>query len=124
MYVWNLFNKVVFNFRILAFLAKPEAMGTSIALDTSTQNDEDEKLVKEDEDNPENIPEDTFNLKRKHILKFSNASFSWQKGGTPVLHNLNLTIPNGSLTIIYGKVNNFPITRVLSISILRTIWQW
>ena len=79
-------------------------MGTSIALDTSSQNDEDEKLVKEDEDNPEDTQEDTFNLKRKHILKLTDASFSWQKGGSPVLHNLNLTIPNGSLTIIYGKV--------------------
>ena len=37
-------------FRILSFLAKQEAVGTSIALDSRSQKDEDEKLAKDEED--------------------------------------------------------------------------
>ena len=88
--------------RIKTFLDKQEALGTYIALDTSTQADEDERLVKEDdEEEPQKVNE-CPNIKRTLFLKFTDASFAWQKGNKNVLHNLNLTIPNGELTVIMG----------------------
>ena len=88
--------------RIKTFLDKQEALGTYISLDTSTQVDEDERLVKEDEEEEPQKVMECPNIKRTHILKFTDASFAWQKGNKNVLHNLNLTIPNGELTVIMG----------------------
>ena len=86
--------------RIKVFLEKQEALGTYIALDTSSQADEDDRLVKEDdEEDPQAV-----SFKRIHILRFTEASFSWQKGNESVLHNLNMTIPDGELTVITGMV--------------------
>lgn len=88
------------SFRILSFLDKQEAVGTSVALDSSSQSLEDEKLEAEDEDDV--VDEETF-IKRKFILKLTNASFTWKKGTPNVLCDINLAIPNGALTIIIGK---------------------
>lgn len=91
--------------RIKVFLEKQEALGTYIALDTSSQADEDDRLVKEDDE------EDTqaVSFKRIHILRFTEASFAWQKGNESVLHNLNMTIPDGELTVIIGLVQSIGI---------------
>ena len=91
--------------RIKVFLEKQEALGTYIALDTSSQADEDDRLVKEDDE------EDTqaVSFKRIHILRFTEASFAWQKGNESVLHNLNMTIPDGELTVIIGLVQSISI---------------
>ena len=107
-------------FRILTFLAKQEAVGTSVALDSVSQSAEDDKLVAEDEDDPQE--EETF-VKRKFILKLSDASFAWKEGSQNVLHNLNLTIPNGALTIIIGF---WKIQTILLIPhcLVRFIWEW
>ena len=78
-------------------------MGTSIALDSSSQYDEDERLIKEDEDTQQPTTEDGI-VTRKHILKLVNASFTWNNGSPNVLHDINLMIPNGHLTIIIGNV--------------------
>ena len=40
----------------------------------------------------------------QNILKFVNASFSWQKGASNVLHSLDLSIPSAALTVIIGKI--------------------
>ena len=79
-------------------------MGTSIALDSSSQYDEDEKLIKEDEDAQQPTSEDGI-VKRKHILRLVNASFTWNHGSPNVLHDINLVIPNGHLTIITGNIS-------------------
>ena len=84
--------------RIQSFLDKQEALGTYIALDTSSQADEDDRLVMEDdEEEPQKV-----SFKRTHFLRFKEASFAWQKGNANVLHNLNMTIPDGELTVIMG----------------------
>ena len=81
-------------------------MGTSIALDSSSQYDEDERLIKEDEDTQQPTAEDGI-VTRKHILKLVNASFTWNNGSPNVLHDINLMIPNGHLTIIIGSVYSY-----------------
>ena len=83
---------------MLNFLDKEEALGTSVSLDSAAQTEEDTKLVDDDEE--EEIEAD----KRKIILKFVNASFSWKRGNPPVLHSLDLVIPAASLTLIIGEV--------------------
>ena len=84
-------------------MAKQEATGTSIALDSSSQYDEDEKLIKEDEDAHQPASEESI-VKQKNILRLVDASFTWNRGSPNVLHNINLVIPNGHLTIIMGII--------------------
>ena len=84
-------------------MAKQEATGTSIALDSSSQYDEDEKLIKEDEDANQPSAEESI-VKQKNILRLVDASFTWNQGSPNVLHNINLVIPNGHLTIIMGMI--------------------
>ena len=86
-------------------MAKHEATGTSIALDSSSQYDEDEKLIKEDEDAHQPASEESI-VKQKNILRLVDASFTWNRGSPNVLHNINLVIPNGHLTIIMGIFHN------------------
>ena len=83
----------------MAFLDKQEATGTSISLDCGGQSEADEELAQEDEDRVERETGE----ERSHILRFTGASFAWRKGGPTVLHNLNLVIPNGELTVIIGR---------------------
>ena len=84
---------------MLNFLDKEEALGTSVALDSAAQTEEDTKLVNDDEEEEEMEVD-----KRKIILKFVNASFSWKRGNPPVLHSLDLVIPAASLTVIIGEL--------------------
>lgn len=87
--------------RLLNFLDKEEALGTSVSLDSTAQTDEDTKLVNEEE---EEEVVDVDAAMDNNILKFVNASFSWQRGDKNVLHNLDLVIPSASLTVIIGKI--------------------
>lgn len=87
--------------RLLTFLDKQEAIGTFVSLDSSHQQDEDEKLEKEDEEEDNTSVE--YPPKNKNILRFTDASFAWQKGSRNILHNLNLIIPSGGLTMIIGS---------------------
>ena len=87
----------------MAFLDKQEAIGTSISLDCGGQSEADEELAQEDEDRVERETGEEQS-QRRHILRFTGASFAWRKGGPTVLHNLNLVIPNGELTVIIGRV--------------------
>ena len=85
---------------MLNFLDKEEALGTSVSLDSAAQTEEDTKLVDDDEEEEEEMEAD----KRKIILKFVNASFSWKRGNPTVLHSLDLVIPAACLTVIIGEV--------------------
>uniref|UniRef100_A0A452EJ78 Multidrug resistance-associated protein 1-like n=1 Tax=Capra hircus TaxID=9925 RepID=A0A452EJ78_CAPHI len=41
-----------------------------------------------------------------HAIGFINASFSWDKTGTPVLKDLNIKIPEGALVAVVGQVGS------------------
>uniref|UniRef100_A0A8C9K421 Uncharacterized protein n=1 Tax=Panthera tigris altaica TaxID=74533 RepID=A0A8C9K421_PANTA len=41
-----------------------------------------------------------------HAIGFTNASFSWDKTGIPVLKNLNIKIPEGALVAVIGQVGS------------------
>uniref|UniRef100_A0A452UFW3 Multidrug resistance-associated protein 1-like n=1 Tax=Ursus maritimus TaxID=29073 RepID=A0A452UFW3_URSMA len=41
-----------------------------------------------------------------HAIGFTNASFSWDKTGIPVLENLNIKIPEGALVAVVGQVGS------------------
>uniref|UniRef100_A0AC11APY1 Uncharacterized protein n=1 Tax=Ovis aries TaxID=9940 RepID=A0AC11APY1_SHEEP len=41
-----------------------------------------------------------------HAIGFINASFSWDKTGTPVLKDLNIRIPEGALVAVVGQVGS------------------
>nr|XP_027784952.2 multidrug resistance-associated protein 1-like [Marmota flaviventris] len=41
-----------------------------------------------------------------HAIGFTNASFSWDKTGIPVLKDLNMKIPEGALVAIVGQVGS------------------
>ena len=96
----------------MAFLDKQEATGTSISLDCGGQSEADEELAQEDEDRVERETGE----ERSHILRFTGASFAWRKGGPTVLHNLNLVIPNGELTVIIGRVTKQELSSVVFIT--------
>ena len=99
----------------MAFLDKQEATGTSISLDCGGQSEADEELAQDDEDKVERETGEE-SCQRSHILRFTGASFAWRKGGPTVLHNLNLVIPNGELTVIIGRGDK---TRTSSILVTR-----
>ncbi|XP_014650979.1 PREDICTED: multidrug resistance-associated protein 1-like [Ceratotherium simum simum] len=52
---------------------------------------------------PQNI--DT-NYIGDHAIGFTNASFSWDKTGIPVLKDLNIKIPEGALVAVVGQVGS------------------
>nr|XP_015104902.1 multidrug resistance-associated protein 1-like isoform X1 [Vicugna pacos] len=41
-----------------------------------------------------------------HAIGFTNASFSWDKTGIPVLKDLNIKIPEGALVAVVGQVGS------------------
>nr|XP_020760311.1 multidrug resistance-associated protein 1-like [Odocoileus virginianus texanus] len=41
-----------------------------------------------------------------HAIGFTNASFSWDKTGVPVLKDLNIKIPEGALVAVVGQVGS------------------
>ncbi|KAG5215686.1 hypothetical protein JEQ12_001262 [Ovis aries] len=43
---------------------------------------------------------------KDHAIGFINASFSWDKTGTPVLKDLNIRIPEGALVAVVGQVGS------------------
>ncbi|KAK4830095.1 hypothetical protein QYF61_008522 [Mycteria americana] len=52
-------------------------------------------------------PEDVnTNYSGNHAVGFIGASFRWEKNGLPVLKNLNVSIPEGSLVAVVGQVGS------------------
>ncbi|NWW64585.1 MRP1 protein, partial [Ifrita kowaldi] len=53
--------------------------------------------------NPEEV---TTNYSGSHAVGFIGASFRWEKNGLPILKNLNVSIPEGSLVAVVGQVGS------------------
>ncbi|GAB0177961.1 splicing regulator RBM11 [Grus japonensis] len=53
--------------------------------------------------NPEDV---NTNCSGNHTVGFIGASFRWEKNGPPVLKNLNVSIPEGSLVAVVGQVGS------------------
>ncbi|XP_054255801.1 ATP-binding cassette sub-family C member 2-like [Indicator indicator] len=53
--------------------------------------------------NPEDV---NTNYSGSHAMGFIGASFCWEKNGLPVLKNLNVSIPEGSLVAVVGQVGS------------------
>ncbi|KGL72219.1 Multidrug resistance-associated protein 1, partial [Tinamus guttatus] len=53
--------------------------------------------------NPEDV---NTNYSGNHAVGFIGASFHWDKSGPPVLKNLNVSIPEGSLVAVVGQVGS------------------
>ncbi|KAM6386857.1 LOW QUALITY PROTEIN: multidrug resistance-associated protein 1-like [Alca torda] len=53
--------------------------------------------------NPEDI---NTSYSRNHAVGFIGASFRWEKNGLPVLKNLSVSIPEGSLVAVVGQVGS------------------
>ncbi|XP_064379482.1 multidrug resistance-associated protein 1-like isoform X3 [Dromaius novaehollandiae] len=53
--------------------------------------------------NPEDV---NINYSGNHAVGFIGASFRWDKSGLPVLKNLNVSIPEGSLVAVVGQVGS------------------
>ncbi|NWT81963.1 MRP1 protein, partial [Lanius ludovicianus] len=53
--------------------------------------------------NPEDV---TTNYSGNHAVGFIGASFCWEKNGLPILKNLSVSIPEGSLVAVVGQVGS------------------
>ncbi|KAM9566457.1 multidrug resistance-associated protein 1-like isoform 3-T3 [Guaruba guarouba] len=53
--------------------------------------------------NPEDV---NTNYSGNHAVGFIGASFCWEKNGVPVLKNLSVSIPEGSLVAVVGEVGS------------------
>ncbi|KFQ93102.1 Multidrug resistance-associated protein 1, partial [Nipponia nippon] len=53
--------------------------------------------------NPEDV---NTNYSGNHAVGFIGASFRWEKNGLPVLKNLSVSIPEGSLVAVVGQVGS------------------
>uniref|UniRef100_A0A8D2DAV1 Multidrug resistance-associated protein 1-like n=1 Tax=Sciurus vulgaris TaxID=55149 RepID=A0A8D2DAV1_SCIVU len=62
-----------------------------------------EDFLNSEELSPQNIER---NYIGDHAIGFTNASFSWDKTGIPVLKDLNMKIPEGALVAIVGQVGS------------------
>ncbi|XP_034871029.1 multidrug resistance-associated protein 1-like isoform X6 [Mirounga angustirostris] len=62
-----------------------------------------EDFLNTEELHPQNIE---TNYIGDHAIGFTNASFSWDKTGIPVLKNLNIKIPEGALVAVVGQVGS------------------
>ncbi|XP_071665798.1 multidrug resistance-associated protein 1-like isoform X4 [Patagioenas fasciata] len=56
-----------------------------------------------DDLNPEDV---NTNYNGNHAVEFIGGSFCWEKNGLPVLKNLSVSIPEGSLVTIVGQVGS------------------
>ncbi|NWV84193.1 MRP1 protein, partial [Dasyornis broadbenti] len=53
--------------------------------------------------NPEDV---STNYHGNHAVGFIGASFRWEKNGVPILKNLSVSIPEGSLVAVVGQVGS------------------
>ncbi|NWV07412.1 MRP1 protein, partial [Ptilonorhynchus violaceus] len=53
--------------------------------------------------NPEDV---STNYSGNHAVGFIGASFCWEKNGLPILKNLSVSIPEGSLVAVVGQVGS------------------
>ncbi|XP_032733915.1 multidrug resistance-associated protein 1-like isoform X2 [Lontra canadensis] len=76
---------------------------TCIPFLTRVSLDRLEDFLNTEELHPQNIE---TNYIGDHAIGFTNASFSWDKTGIPVLKNLNIKIPEGALVAVVGQVGS------------------
>ncbi|XP_032208455.1 multidrug resistance-associated protein 1-like isoform X4 [Mustela erminea] len=76
---------------------------TCIPFLTRVSLDRLEDFLNTEELHPQNIE---TNYIGDHAIGFTNASFSWDKTGVPVLKNLNIKIPEGALVAVVGPVGS------------------
>ncbi|ELW62271.1 Putative ATP-binding cassette sub-family C member 13 [Tupaia chinensis] len=62
-----------------------------------------EDFLNTEELRPQNIE---TNYTGDHAIGFTNASFSWNKTGIPLLKDLNIKIPEGALVAVVGQVGS------------------
>lgn len=53
--------------------------------------------------NPEDV---NTSYSGNHAVGFIGASFRWEKNGLPILKNLSVSIPEGSLVAVVGQVGS------------------
>ncbi|XP_044107049.1 multidrug resistance-associated protein 1-like isoform X3 [Neovison vison] len=75
----------------------------SAVVQTRVSLDRLEDFLNTEELHPQNIE---TNYIGDHAIGFTNASFSWDKTGVPVLKNLNIKIPEGALVAVVGPVGS------------------
>uniref|UniRef100_A0A452UFE1 Multidrug resistance-associated protein 1-like n=1 Tax=Ursus maritimus TaxID=29073 RepID=A0A452UFE1_URSMA len=78
-------------------------MVISAVVQTRISLDRLEDFLNTEELHPQNIE---TNYVGDHAIGFTNASFSWDKTGIPVLENLNIKIPEGALVAVVGQVGS------------------
>ncbi|XP_032733917.1 multidrug resistance-associated protein 1-like isoform X3 [Lontra canadensis] len=78
-------------------------MVISAVVQTRVSLDRLEDFLNTEELHPQNIE---TNYIGDHAIGFTNASFSWDKTGIPVLKNLNIKIPEGALVAVVGQVGS------------------
>ncbi|XP_059020460.1 multidrug resistance-associated protein 1-like isoform X5 [Mustela lutreola] len=78
-------------------------MVISAVVQTRVSLDRLEDFLNTEELHPQNIE---TNYIGDHAIGFTNASFSWDKTGVPVLKNLNIKIPEGALVAVVGPVGS------------------
>ncbi|XP_045858979.1 multidrug resistance-associated protein 1-like isoform X1 [Meles meles] len=78
-------------------------MVISAVVQTRVSMDRLEDFLNTEELHPQNIE---TNYIGDHAIGFTNASFSWDKTGIPVLKNLNIKIPEGALVAVVGQVGS------------------
>nr|XP_025851487.1 multidrug resistance-associated protein 1-like [Vulpes vulpes] len=78
-------------------------MVISAVVQTRISLDRLEDFLNTEELLPQNIE---TNYVGDHAIGFTNASFSWDKTGIPVLKNLNIKIPEGALVAVVGQVGS------------------
>ncbi|KAJ5177771.1 ABC transporter integral membrane type 1 [Penicillium coprophilum] len=80
--------------RIQEYCSKPRAESNSDAPDT--------------EENLQKLAPSSLKMHRLHssgsLIEFRGQDFGWDKGSSPVLHDVHLKIPNGLITMIVGPI--------------------
>ncbi|XP_073087926.1 multidrug resistance-associated protein 1-like isoform X2 [Manis javanica] len=91
----------LFNILRLPLFDLPTVISTVVQTRISLGRLED--FLNSEELLPQNIE---INYTGDHAVCFTNASFSWDKTGIPVLKDLNIKIPEGALVAIVGQIGS------------------
>uniref|UniRef100_A0A8C5VSM2 Multidrug resistance-associated protein 1-like n=1 Tax=Microcebus murinus TaxID=30608 RepID=A0A8C5VSM2_MICMU len=91
----------LFNILRIPLFELPQVISTVVQTRISLDRLED--FLNDEELLPQNIE---TNYIGDHAIGFTNASFSWDKTGIPVLKDLNIKIPEGALVAVVGPVGS------------------
>ncbi|KAL4786969.1 P-loop containing nucleoside triphosphate hydrolase protein [Aspergillus varians] len=82
-------------------------------LHDNKDSDEDNPVEKPDSIDLQNLP--TPAAKTGQLVQFSNQSFAWKQESPPVLHDINVNIQHGRVTMIVGPIGSGKSTLLESI---------